>query len=153
MMNATQDRYHVPAMKASDADRDHVLAVLSENFEAGRLTSEELEERIGKALAARTLDELDALTADLPTGGPAAPADPSASGRPFSPGLARLPIVAVLAVVVIAGVLVVATAAGHASRFLWLLIVVPIVARRLAAGRGWGRELPGRRRGGPRIRG
>lgn len=35
-------------MKASDADRDAVVAALSEHFQAGWLTSEELEERTGR---------------------------------------------------------------------------------------------------------
>jgi hypothetical protein len=67
-------------MKASDADRDVVLAGLSEHFQAGRLTSAELEERTGRALAARTLGELDDLVADLPspqTAGPASAGGPS----------------------------------------------------------------------------
>jgi hypothetical protein len=154
MMNATEDRYHIPPMKASDADRDQVLAVLSENFQAGRLTSEELEDRTGRALSARTLDDLDALTADLPAAGPDDPPESPAAGRPLGPGFSRLPIIAVAAaVVLVAGVVLGTTAAGHASHFLWLLIVVPLVARRLAVGRGrWTgseRELPGRRGRGP----
>jgi hypothetical protein len=153
-MNATQDRYHIPPMKASDADRDQVLAVLSENFQAGRLTSEELEDRTGRALSARTLDELDALTADLPSDAPVGLDEPAPVGRPIGPGFARLPIIlVVLAAVVIAGVVLGTTASGHASHFLWLLIAVPLVARRLATRRGgWsdsGRELPHRQRRGP----
>ena len=65
-MNAVQDRYRPPQIRASDADRDAVVAALSEHFQAGRLTTEELEERTGQALTARTVGELDALTADLP---------------------------------------------------------------------------------------
>jgi hypothetical protein len=152
-MNATHDRYHIPPMKASDADRDQVLAELSENFQAGRLTSEELEDRTGRALSARTLDELDEVLADLPAAAPVGLADPAAPGGPSGQGFARLPIIAVVAVVIIAGILVGTTAAGHASRFLWLIIVVPLVARRLAVRRGgWSgseRELGDRRRRGP----
>jgi hypothetical protein len=156
-MNASQDRYYIPPMKASDADRDQVLAALSENFQAGRLTSEELEDRTGRALSARTLDDLDELVADLPTAAPVGLGEPTDTGRQWAPGFARLPIVAVVAVVIIAGVLVGTTAGGHASRFLWLLIVVPVVARRLAVRRGgWpgpGRELPDRRDRGGRMLG
>jgi hypothetical protein len=156
-MNATHDRYHIPPMKASDADRDQVLAELSENFQAGRLTSEELEDRTGRALSARTLDELDEVLADLPAAAPVGLADPAAPGGPSGQGLARLPIIAVVAVVIIAGILVGTTAAGHASHFLWLIIVVPLAARWLAfRGGGWtgpGRELRDRRHRGRRIRG
>ena len=70
-MNAAQDRYRLPQMRASDADRDGVVAALSEHFQTGRLTREELDERTGRALTARTLDELDELTADLPAIRPA----------------------------------------------------------------------------------
>ena len=35
-MNATQDGYRPPQMKASDADRDAVVAALSEHFQAGQ---------------------------------------------------------------------------------------------------------------------
>ena len=73
-MNAAQERYRLPQMKASDADRDAVVAALSEHFQTGRLTREELDERTGRALTARTLDELDELTADLPAIRPAGPA-------------------------------------------------------------------------------
>jgi hypothetical protein len=54
------------AARASDADRDRAVAKLREHAIAGRLTVEDLDERSGKALSARTLDELDALLADLP---------------------------------------------------------------------------------------
>jgi hypothetical protein len=110
-MNAVQGRYRVPPMKASDADRDAVVAALSEHFQAGRLTSEELDERTGRALAARTLDELDGLTADLPSPRPAGP-DPAA--RPGGLRYAGLaPVAVALAGLVVAAVVL---GAGHGSR-------------------------------------
>ncbi len=149
-MNATQDRYYIPPMKASDADRDGVLAVLSENFQAGRLTSDELEDRTGQALAARTLDELDALTADLPAGGRADPPEPAVAYRSSGRGLPRLPIIAaVVAAIVIANVVATAAGAG-ASHLLWPLIVVPLVAWRVAVRRGgWAGWKRDRGRRGP----
>jgi Domain of unknown function (DUF1707) len=53
--------------RASDADRDRTAALLSEHHAAGRLTAEEFAERHEKAFAARTVDELDDLLADLPS--------------------------------------------------------------------------------------
>lgn len=44
---------------ASDADRDRVVDLLSEAFSQGRLSSEELEQRSGTALSARSYGELD----------------------------------------------------------------------------------------------
>ena len=54
------------AVRASDGERDQVAAQLQRHFADGRLTQAELEERVGAALAARTRDQLRALTADLP---------------------------------------------------------------------------------------
>ncbi|MFF7732262.1 DUF1707 domain-containing protein [Streptomyces sp. NPDC007984] len=55
-----------PEVRASYADRDRVVDVLRVAAGEGRLTLEELEERLEAALSARTVGELAALTADLP---------------------------------------------------------------------------------------
>ncbi len=55
-----------PKIRASDADRDRTAALLREHLAAGRLTSEEFNERLDKAYAAKTMGELDQLLADLP---------------------------------------------------------------------------------------
>ncbi|MFC1415610.1 DUF1707 SHOCT-like domain-containing protein [Streptacidiphilus cavernicola] len=55
-----------PELRASHADRDRVVDVLRVGAGDGRLTAVELDERVEAALAARTLSELTALTADLP---------------------------------------------------------------------------------------
>jgi uncharacterized protein DUF1707 len=55
-----------PRIRASDADRDRVAALLREHHAAGRLSAEEFNERLDQAYAAKTLGELDALLADLP---------------------------------------------------------------------------------------
>jgi uncharacterized protein DUF1707 len=52
-------------LRASDADRDRVLALLAEATSDGRLTPDEHAERVQRACAARTLGELADLTADL----------------------------------------------------------------------------------------
>ena len=52
-------------MRASDADREQVVDVLRVAAGDGRLTPEELDDRLGAALSARTVDELAPLTADL----------------------------------------------------------------------------------------
>jgi hypothetical protein len=53
-------------LRASHADRDRVVDVLTGAAGDGRLTAEELDERVEAALTARTMGELAALTADLP---------------------------------------------------------------------------------------
>lgn len=55
-----------PDMRASDEDRERVVWMLRDHGAAGRLSTDELEERIGTALAARTHRELDAVLEDLP---------------------------------------------------------------------------------------
>jgi hypothetical protein len=53
-------------IRAADQDRERAAAALRTHCGAGRLTVDELEERLEAAYAARTLGELDALMADLP---------------------------------------------------------------------------------------
>jgi Domain of unknown function (DUF1707)/Cell wall-active antibiotics response 4TMS YvqF len=52
-------------LRASDADRDRVLALLAEAVSDGRLTADEHAERVQQACRARTLGELADLTKDL----------------------------------------------------------------------------------------
>jgi Domain of unknown function (DUF1707) len=54
------------AVRASDSERDQVAAQLQRHFGEGRLSLAELEERVGEAYAAKTREQLRALTADLP---------------------------------------------------------------------------------------
>jgi hypothetical protein len=67
-------------LRASHADRDRVVEALRVAAGDGRLTAEELDERLERALTARTYAELAGLTSDLP----AAPV-------PYSPSLAEQP--------------------------------------------------------------
>lgn len=52
-------------LRASDSDRDRVVAVLGEALADGRLSHEEHAERMPRALTARTLGDLAGLTRDL----------------------------------------------------------------------------------------
>ena len=55
-----------PNLRASDEQRDRAAAEIREHFAAGRLTDEELSDRVQGAYAARTEGELNAVLADLP---------------------------------------------------------------------------------------
>ena len=55
-----------PKIRASDEDRDRIVSLLREHHAAGRLTAEEVNERLDKAYAAKTMGELDELMVDLP---------------------------------------------------------------------------------------
>lgn len=61
-----------PELRASHDDRDRVVELLRVAAGDGRLTADELDERLERALTARTQRELVVLTADLPAApGPA----------------------------------------------------------------------------------
>ncbi len=66
-------------MRASDADREALTARLRDHYAEGRLTQDELDERVSVALSAKTFGELRSLTTDLP--GPA-PVPPQTAARP-----------------------------------------------------------------------
>lgn len=52
--------------RAADADRERAVAALRDHAVAGRLTLEELADRVGNALTATTRGELDSVLSDLP---------------------------------------------------------------------------------------
>ena len=96
--------------RVGDADRNRTADLLKEAHAAGYLTLEEVDERLGAALAARTRGELDRLVADLPpewraSQGHGRPAGPHRRPAP-PPELAwLLPLVVVLAALVTLAVL------------------------------------------------
>ncbi len=72
-------------IRASDADRERIAARLREHFAEGRLTQDELGERISAALNARTYGDLRHVMADLPEPGMVPQSwawPPAGSGRP-----------------------------------------------------------------------
>jgi hypothetical protein len=66
-----------PALRVSHADRDQVVELLREAAADGRLTADELDQRVEAALGARTGADLAVLTTDLP----AAPARPAPQAK------------------------------------------------------------------------
>ena len=66
-------------LRASHADREQVAEVLRVAAGDGRLSPEELDERLERALTARTYDELATVIADLPAAGTAIAAAPPLS--------------------------------------------------------------------------
>lgn len=65
-----------PSVRASDADREAVVAVLHDAVLRGLLTPEEGNERVSAAYGARFVGDLRPLTADLPPAPVSAPAAP-----------------------------------------------------------------------------
>jgi hypothetical protein len=54
-------------IRVSDHERERAVEALREHYADGRLTSDELEERVEHAYHARTRGDLDALMSDLPS--------------------------------------------------------------------------------------
>ena len=99
-------------IRVSDADRDRVTARLREHFAEGRLSSEELDERITTTLSAKTFGDLKTVLADLPEPGTvtqqpwqAPPPRVSRAAYPYRhrPRLLPLLLVALLFAVVLPG--------------------------------------------------
>lgn len=61
-------------IRIGDAEREQTMTDLREHFAQGRLTREELDERLDQTLSARTGRDLARITADLPGHGQSAPA-------------------------------------------------------------------------------
>jgi Domain of unknown function (DUF1707) len=72
----------------SDADRDRAAALLRVHFAAGRLTAEELDERLTATLRAKTFGDLRRVLADLPDPGSASFRSPQTA--PLVRGYRRL---------------------------------------------------------------
>ncbi len=132
------------SLRASDADREQTVERLRCAAAEGRLLADELEQRIGRALGARTYGELGALLADLPR-----PRPTRRSVRGLRPALAlaiAIPVVlAVLgtAALVITGMLAALAAVAFAISGALVPFIVWIAA-------GW--WLFGHRRGGYGVR-
>jgi hypothetical protein len=152
-------------MRVGDAEREAVASQLREHYADGRLTLDELNERVDQAFAAKTRADLDAVQRDLPTTPrPAVNAGMTDSGSPgssgysqwndapgagpgFRPLAAAAPLMAIVWLCVILGSFFLF---GHGDRPIAIVVILAALAflRRLIGG---GRRR-GRGRGGPRGR-
>ena len=62
-----QSPSELTTLRASDGDRERVVEFLRHHYGDGRLSEDDLSERIESAYGARTVSELEALIADLPS--------------------------------------------------------------------------------------
>jgi DUF1707 SHOCT-like domain len=126
-----------PALRASDAEREQVSRRLSEHAAAGRLTPEELAERLDAAYAARTHGELARLLEDLP--GPAAPSPADRQRELARARLAHGAGAAAITCVLCVGI----WAAAGANGSFWPIWVILLTAVALARS-AWRTLGPGR---------
>ena len=108
-------------MRVSDAERQAVADRLAEHFSSGRLDQAEFDERVGRAMNAKTRADLSGLFDDLPeTGAPAATGQ--AAGTGVSRRRHRHPVLLVALVVFVA------IAAAHVVwPLLWIGALVAVV--------------------------
>jgi uncharacterized protein DUF1707/cell wall-active antibiotic response 4TMS protein YvqF len=71
------------AMRAADADRERVADVLREAVAQGRISFDELDERLDQAYSARTYADLEAVTRDLPASSAVTPAAAPGTSYPL----------------------------------------------------------------------
>jgi hypothetical protein len=116
----------VSALRAADADRDAVATLLRRSHAEGRLDTAELEERIERCYAAKTVAELDALVADLPHERRATPA---LRPRRSWPVPWFVPVALVL--------LAIATITGNHVPWIAFPLAFLVFGRLLRAGRGY----------------
>ena len=70
-------------LRVSDAEREAAASRLAEHFAAGRLDQAEFDDRVGRAVSAKTRADLSGLFTDLSeTGAPAVPEPPRGGGGP-----------------------------------------------------------------------
>ena len=101
-------------LRVSDAERQAVTDRLAEHFGDGRLDQAEFDERVGRAMSAKTHADLGGLFADLPETGASA-----VTGHPRRRH--RYPVLLIGLVVVIA------LAATHVGPLLWIGFLAVIV--------------------------
>ena len=97
-------------LRIGDAERDATMAQLREHFVAGRLTFDELTERIDAALTAKTQRQIDRLMADLPM----PPRVPRAEAAVPAPDAGRFLVFAMLLFALATWILIMAWMSRHA---------------------------------------
>jgi len=125
-----------PALRASDAERERTATLLRDHAGAGRLTPEELDERLDAAYAARTVAELEMLLRDLPAHGAMGAPQPPARSPHREIARRRVAQAVGQAVLVTLAAVAIWLATGANGSF-WPKWVVLVMAIRVAF-RTWG---------------
>jgi uncharacterized membrane protein len=132
-----------PDLRVGDAERESTATALREHYAQGRLSTDELNERLDAAFSATTHGQLDRVTDDLPNiqPAPSAPPPPPAAvpRRPLGAGVARA-VAALVTVVALLAVVTVALHGGaHVPRNIFTLVIALLILRGLV-GRAFGHQ-------------
>lgn len=121
-----------PDQRVGDLERSAVCDELSAQFAAGRLVPEELDERLSRAVEARTRSDLGQLLADLPALEPPSPATPvPAPVRTATPAWSALDVLALVALIGclgVAGLGVLFVASAGEPGYAWVAVLCTAVA-------------------------
>ncbi len=115
-------------IRISDADRERAAARLREHFAEGRLSSEELGERISAALTAKTAGDLRRIMADLPDPALVPAQGPSAPWAGRRGPVSRGPRLFPLAVFALVAALVIPGAAWFFLVFFQVILLLGVMA-------------------------
>ena len=137
-------------LRASHADREHVIGTLKAAFVQGRLTEDELDARLDQVYASRTYAELAEVTVDIPNEltGAQPPRDPWRATKVAWGLVYALILPGLMTLVALPGgpgpltVREVATYSAVVYVIFWILGLLMVVASR--AGKRPGRQLPPR---------
>jgi hypothetical protein len=127
-------------LRASHADREQAIDALKTAFVQGRLTKDEFDLRIGRALASRTYADLASLTADIPARPAARPPQPAREparkpARQFNgkKAVAATIACALVAAPSIGGGAAAMEAGAHAVGLVFMIVLVCLLAVPAAA--------------------
>ncbi|HXC85690.1 MAG TPA: DUF1707 domain-containing protein [Trebonia sp.] len=120
------------SLRASHADREHVVDIMKDAFVQGRLTKDEFDSRVAHALAARTHADLATLSADLPAMPPVArpvrkpvPPRKPVPARPANPAV-KNGVRVIAATTVLTGTAWAGALHSHANSQAWVALVFAV---------------------------
>ena len=127
-------RYSDQHLRVSDAERSAVAERLATHYSDGRLDQAEFDDRVGRAMAAKTRGDLDGLFDDLPDPEPAGASRNARPGDPAVPyrrrrrsGFGRMLLLVVLVIAALSIISHVLTAFAFYVPWFWIAALVAVV--------------------------